>query len=74
MDVFSLLVQLDSLAQQLQGAAALNIYLLHKQGGQIAIDRDELIRINAEFSNLAYSMDNDILVVKLSTTQTKQVA
>ena len=53
------------LQEALDGATALNIYFLHKRGGQLTIDRAELEAVTSEFPRLAYYMTEENLTIKL---------
>ena len=67
-ELLSAYVAMERLEVALGGATALNIYLLHKVGGQISIDKAEMGRITSEFSKLSYAVNNGNLTVKLCST------
>lgn len=68
MDAMALVVQLQDLANRLEGATALNIFLVHKLGGQLTIDKDEFTQINLEFSELGYSANGETMTIKLASS------
>ena len=63
--MIELLITISELQTLLEGATALNIYLLHKLGGQQTIEKDEFQRVLKEFSTLGFSAKDDTIYVKV---------
>jgi hypothetical protein len=60
-------MQIQALMEKLEGATALNIYLINRLGGQVTIDKDEMARVLKDFNNMNYGVNGDSIVIKLST-------
>lgn len=66
--MLQLVMTIADLQRRLEGASALNICLLHRLGGQLTIDKDEVDRTVTEFNTIDFSVSNDRICVKLSST------
>ena len=51
-------------ANNLRASTALNIYFLHKLGGEVVIDRAEFERIVPDYS-MSHSRDEKTIIVRL---------
>jgi hypothetical protein len=65
-------MQIQALMEKLEGATALNIYLINRLGGQVTIDKDEMARVLKDFNNMNYSVNEDEIVIKLSSAPLRQ--
>lgn len=63
------------LTEALEGATVLNVYLLHKLGGQLVINQDELTKVCNEFSRTAWGTDGQgQIVIRLYSTPERKAA
>jgi hypothetical protein len=68
-----IVAELKRLQDSLEGATVLNVFLLNKLGGQLTIEKAELVRVCQDFSKVAYSAENDRITIKLCSTGNEMV-
>lgn len=65
---------IQDLTKKLEGASALNVYLLHKLGGQAIVHRDELNRIVREFHHMKCATEGPLMKITLHSCPHEQEA
>jgi hypothetical protein len=63
--MMQLIGHIAELQAKLDGATALNIYLLHKLGGSITLDSQELQRVCTDFGVLNFAMKGEQINIRL---------
>lgn len=66
------IVTISELQTRLEGSTALNLFLLHKLGGAVTIDKDELQRVTTEFNTLHFAAQDDSICIKLASAKSKE--
>jgi hypothetical protein len=72
--MIELLLKLAELQARLEGATACNIFLLHKLGGAMTIQRKDLEAVLKDFPHLAFSAKDEEVYVKIASCTNKEAA